>query len=236
LIVSTDLVEKKLAKAIIHATALKEQMGLCQKTRYEEAPSLSGCTGFLVGEDLIATAGHCIENVDRCENMSIVFDVSEEQVVSQGYKVSQKNIYNCKKVIAQEMSDERDFALIQLDKKVSGRLPLKLNLKDNVSLGAKVFMLGHPLGLPMIYSRPGPVNVINDYSFKAQIDSFSGNSGSPVFDAKTLEVVGILVRGEEDFLKDEEKQCYVYQKYKTGIDLLRGEGISKIKEILPYLR
>ncbi len=43
--------------------------------------------------------------------------------------------------------------------------------------------------------------------FVANLDTYGGNSGSPVVDARTYVVEGILVRGEDDFVQNDG--CYV---------------------------
>jgi hypothetical protein len=236
MIVSKDNTKKGLLKTTIFAQPLKENMKLCKSERHENEPTLTGCTGFLVGPDLLATAGHCVDTEHKCSDITIAFGVYTTEKSSEGFKIAQKDIYNCKEVIAREFDGERDFAIIRLDRVVKKRSPLKLNLSKEVTEGTSVFMLGHPLGLPMLHSKPAPVNVIiDDFSFKATLDSFAGNSGSPVINAQTSEVEGILVRGEEDFVKDEEG-CYRYKKYETQLEPLRGEGVSKISELREFLK
>ena len=41
--------------------------------------------------------------------------------------------------------------------------------------------------------------ISNLYYFTANLDTYRGNSGSPVFNAITHKVEGVLVRGEQDF-------------------------------------
>ena len=64
--------------------------------------------------------------------------------------------------------------------------------------------MGHPSGLPLKYADGARVfETENDY-FSTNLDTFGGNSGSPVFNADTLEVEGILVRGDTDYVMDFE--------------------------------
>lgn len=237
LIVPNDLISKSFLNATISASPLKEVVGACESERYKDEPALSGCTGFLVGEDTMVTAGHCIESTEDCTGKSVAFDVYHSAKSRGGYKIPTRNVYACKELIARTFTlAEQDFAIIKLEKAVKGRAPLKLNLSREMSAGTFVFMLGHPLGLPMTWSKKVKVNdSIGPFSFKAPLDSFVGNSGSPVFNAETMEVEGILVRGEEDFVKDAQKECYVYSKFEPAESPEKGEGISKIIELLPFL-
>ncbi len=41
-------------------------------------------------------------------------------------------------------------------------------------------------------------SIVSEYNFVTNLDAFGGNSGSPVFEPNTLEVIGILSSGAED--------------------------------------
>ena len=199
----------------------------------------SACSGFLVGPDLLATAGHCFESQYACDNQLIAFDVDAESEIPRGFATNDKNIYHCKKIVAQ-IHDEntlQDYAVIKLDRK-SERAPLKLRTTGKLAPTDKVFLIGHPLGLPLMYS---PAAKVSDNSnavfFKSQINSFRGNSGSPVFNAATNLVEGILVRGQEDLVFDQTNQCQRYMVYKTAdpSQQVTGEDATRIKNILPFI-
>ena len=59
----------------ISAQTLEDQ-GICKSERFSQQPTAAYCSGFLVGEDLLVTAGHCIENANDCSNYKWVFDYS----------------------------------------------------------------------------------------------------------------------------------------------------------------
>ena len=48
----------------------------------------------------------------------------------------------------------------------------------------------------------------------ANLDTFSGNSGSPVFNKRTKRVEGILIAGETDYTFDMNQGCNVTYKTK----------------------
>lgn len=183
---------------------------ICTDERFANQPSLSDCTGFLVADDLLVTAGHCvaeegqtIENkkTPLCEAYSWVFDYKK---IKKGdfnlEQMNKDNVYNCGKVVFATLTKEFDYAIIKLDRKVVGRNPLKLNLENRVNLKQKLFVIGHPSGLPMKYADGAKVFGNFDNYFSTNLDTFGGNSGSPVFDLKSNEVVGILVRGDADYI------------------------------------
>lgn len=189
-------------------------MNVCSDERFASQPIVSDCTGFLVGDDLLATAGHClmldpgiIENDtnEDCQDFSWMFDYSMKNGEIDLETISNRNLYSCKKIVFAALTDHVDFALIKLDRKVVGRKPLKLRTEGKVKNRQKVFVLGHPSGLPLKYAGDSKVIGNEDpYYFSANLDTFGGNSGSPVFNAKTYEVEGILVRGGKDYIESEK--------------------------------
>lgn len=232
LIVSVDYLESGFLRTTINAKSLKETINMCVSENFVTRPSLSACTGFLVAPDIMATAGHCFQNEEDCTSKKLIFNVDAHNQNKNGYVVLSKNVYSCKEIITSEFSEEHDYALIRLDK-ASKRSPLKLNLTSKINNNATVFMIGHPLGLPLIHSKDSPVSDNGSASiFKTPLDSFEGNSGSPVFNSKTLEVEGILVNGQEDFVQDPALECYRNKTYEGA----GGEGATRIQDLLPFLK
>ena len=235
LIVSRDALIKQFGRTFISAKSLTDLDGVnsCLTEKFATHHSLNSCTGFLNAPDLLLSAGHCFMSADDCANKKIIFNVRAEQEIETGYKVSNNLVYECSEILKNQFDAEatRDFAVIRLKEKVLDRRPLKLRSKGSLKLDDQVFMIGHPLGLPLISSgNTGITDISNPHFFKATLDSFEGNSGSPVFNSKTLEVEGILVRGEDDFVEDPVKGCYRNQVYELGT---KGEGVSRISDVLP---
>jgi V8-like Glu-specific endopeptidase len=240
---SDDLITEN-DKLLIFANCLNDPppygMNTCSSERFANHHAYrSACSGFLVAEDLLATAGHCFETQYSCDNQLIAFDVDSNSEISRGFKVDQKNIYHCKEIVAQAYNRNtlQDYAIIKLDRK-SERAPLQMRTSGEILDNEQVFLIGHPLGLPLTYSPAAKiVDDSNSIFFKAQVNAFHGNSGSPVFNAKTQLVEGILVRGEEDVERDSTGSCEKYIKYLStnDVDKLKGESATRIKYILPFV-
>jgi hypothetical protein len=215
-------------------------MNICPNERYADHHAYkSACSGFLVGKDLLATAGHCMDNQFSCDNQLIAFDVDADSEISRGFKTQEENIYHCKEIVAhfKQKGSMKDYAVIRLDRETD-RQPLKVRTSGKITTKDQVFLLGHPLGLPLVFSPSAEISDnSNPVYFKTRVNSFRGNSGSPLFNAKTFLVEGILVRGEEDLQFDEINQCQRYAKYlSTDVDFkLKGESVTRIKYILPFL-
>ena len=64
------------------STTLKEYTNLCEGERFGDEPSIATCTGFLIGEDLLATAGHCMTGPATCASSAWVFDYRTDAIGS----------------------------------------------------------------------------------------------------------------------------------------------------------
>ena len=114
-----------------------------------------------------------------------------------------------------------------------GASPLPLRKNGKIEDKDLVILMGHPMGLPLkIDLGPnGQGNTVRQNShhlhFVANLDSYAGNSGSPVLNARTGLVEGILIGGEqEDFLLDTKNGCY--QSKHCPLDACRGEAVLRI--------
>ena len=85
-----------------------------------------------------------------------------------------------------------------------------MRLEGRPPLGERLTVVGHPAGLPVTISGGAAVQRHRPTFFSADLDTYQGNSGSPVFNSDRLRsgdlfVEGILVRGESDF--EQETPC-----------------------------
>ncbi|MFN8369247.1 MAG: hypothetical protein U0T83_01345 [Bacteriovoracaceae bacterium] len=93
-------------------------------------------------------------------------------------------------------------------------------------------MIGSPLGLPVKVTDNGKIiSEIGEGRYGSDLDAFSGNSGSMVYNLDTQEVVGLLERGTADFVEDTEKKCKRWNIQKKVPPFSRGEIIEKISKI-----
>lgn len=205
----------------------------CSDEKFVDQPNPGMCSGFLIAPDLIITAGHCVEVFDFCNEYEWVFDFKVDQnSLTAGEAISEKDIYSCKKVIsnALNMSLGLDYAIVQLDRQVEGREPLEIRTQGKIPDNDGIVVIGNPSGLPLKVAAGANVrNNSHPFYFSANLDTFQGNSGSAVFNATTGVVEGILVRGEEDYVFDNERVCIAANKCKD--DSCRGEDVSRLDSI-----
>jgi V8-like Glu-specific endopeptidase len=176
---------------------------LCEYEPFRQQPIASCrlCTGFLVKEDVIATAGHCADEKNVTE-LRIVFGFKMLGLSTPVTWIPNENIYNGVKIIHRVYDPKgsgADWELIKLDRKVVGQSVVKLS-DQAFYRDQPVYILGHPCWLPLKYTSGAQVRGITEDCFSADLNVYCGNSGSPVFDCNTHEVIGIVVRGDsQDF-------------------------------------
>lgn len=180
------------------------QRGFCAKERFSDQPTAAMCSGFLVGPNLLVTAGHCIKNQNDCASNRWVFDYKMENAGTPPSMIEMSNVYSCKRVVSTmlEGGNGDDYAMIELDRAVVGREPLKVRKTGRIAVGTDIVVIGHPTGLPTKVTDGAKVRSLQGKYFVANLDTYGGNSGSAVFNAKTGTVEGILVRGENDYVTD----------------------------------
>lgn len=202
---------------------------LCSNERFNDQPTAAFCSGFLVAPDKIITAGHCIQTKSDCENTRFVFNY--QMVDKETYYSGFRHVYSCKRVLGQNLNRKgADFAVIELDREVTDKTPLKLADNQNLAISSSVLAIGHPAGLPTKITNNGRIRTIshNTGFFVTNLDTFGGNSGSAVFNARTLEVEGILVRGETDYVKV-GNMCL--RENRIGEQDGKGESVTMITKI-----
>lgn len=207
--------------------------GLCKEERFYEQETAPICSGFLVTPDTIVTAGHCINTQATCNNINFVFDFKMTSADSSVQSVPTDRVFFCKQLVYSiAIHDGLDFAVVKLDRPVTHVAPLSLRAAGEIQVGEALTVMGHPYGLPLKIAGGANVRSVNPVYFKANLDTYGGNSGSAVFNSVTGSVEGILVRGERDF--DIGNGCKI--SHRCADDACMGEDVTRIDQVLPYIQ
>lgn len=210
------------------AKTLQED-GICSSERFSGQMAAANCSGFLISADTLVTAGHCINTVTDCENHSWVFDYANTTEEKTAYSFKEDQVYRCTKIISREKSSSTmsDYAVLKLDRPVTGRSALKFRTSGKPADDAVFTVIGHPTGLPTkITSGADMRDNSNPIFFRTNADTYGGNSGSAVVDSRTGVVEGILVRGDQDYMRSEKESCMVSVRRDQNGG--RGEDITRI--------
>lgn len=163
-------------------------------------------TVFLVDSTRIMTAGHLVKDLRKSV---IVFDYEwdckRSSLLKKTYR--QNEVFRLKRVVKRKNSKKGDYALIELDKVVTGR-PF-LTLESYTSNIDSLKMISSPDGTPLKLTNQGIVwtkypaieKLSNESFFLHNLDNSGGSSGAPIFNAKTGQVIGIQSGGDDNYIK-----------------------------------
>jgi len=189
---------------------------LCPSERFWDQPTPGLCSAFVVGADLIVTAGHCV-NPTWCSTTSFAFGFKMQDASTVLASFPYDDVYHCQDVLISVSTATEDYAVVRVDRPIVGHPPLPIRrlgaVEDPEVEG--LFDVSHPSGIPQkIIGGPTPIGTtgLSGASvkgsavgyFESNLDVHAGSSGSPVAsldeDGEFLYVEGILVRGNVDFV------------------------------------
>src|SRR5262245_26118434 len=228
LVKTADLTDDGNGGWTLATTSYKEDYRLCTNETFASQPLGCFCSGFLVAPDVIATAGHCVKSPEDLVETRFVFGFRMLNATAARTTFGKDDVYEGKEIIGRKLtSDQTDWALVRLARAVVGRAPVAYRNSGKIGGADKLFVIGHPCGLPQKYAPGAEVRHNSPKAFfVANLDTYGGNSGSPVFNGATQKVEGILVRGENDFVNN--GTCYVSLVCpSTGC---RGEDVTRASE------
>lgn len=197
---------------------------LCPKEAYFDQPVMGCGTAFITDSMLMVSAGHVFS--EPLDHYAVIFgfELLNERGAYPVF-VSLKDIFYPKRIVRQS---DNDVAVFETDRPLE-RPALKWTRSDSLRAGARVYMIGHPCGLPKKVALNASIaGESSPDFFHTTLDAFQGNSGSPVFHFETHQVIGILVSGEVDFTwKGNCNASTLCQ-----IPFCEGEKVIRIENIL----
>ena len=200
----------------------------CARERFGNQETGGWCSGFMVGSDVIVTAGHCGKTEADIQNTAYVFGFRVDNKGDTGTtEFHADQVYFGKELIAHDLSDNGDFGIVRVDRQITATGAQALKVRESGSIGPKqnIGVIGYPSGLPVKIAFGSSTVVMRneDPWLFANLDTYGGNSGSPVFNTEGL-VEGILVRGAKDYNIDLINSCFLSNRI---IDANGSETVTK---------
>lgn len=197
----------------LNGPSLEKVGNLCEDEKFSDQKVIANCSASLIDENIILSSAHCFVQDQpgfRCQDYAVVFDFA---LLNQNapYTIPDENVFFCDELIYHQFAADfsEDIMLFRLDRPVQDRQPVALK-KHIPELEDELVMIGYPLGIFQKYVDGGKVRSVERerLTFKHNLDTFSVNSGGPIFDASSGEQVGVLVRGTgSNFQKQVDRDC-----------------------------
>ena len=224
---ASDVVDNGDGTSTLKTQNFRAAQNLCPAERFGEQPIGCFCSGFLVAPDIIATAGHCV-NAGNVRNVRFVFGFRMLDAATAQTQIDNSEIYSGVSLLGrEEVATGADWALVRIDRAVSNHALTSIRREGKVGDEQVVHVIGHPVGLPTKFAGGAAVRDNQPSAFFiANLDTYGGNSGSPVFNSDTHVVEGILVRGETDFVRSGNCRISLVCP-STGC---RGEDVTRTTE------
>jgi MYXO-CTERM domain-containing protein len=218
---------------------LQDSRGLCGDEPFGNQPVAASCSGVLIADDLVLTAGHCISTQRPCENFNYVFNYYLDSP-SRLALIRDEDVYSCERLALESDSPADaltpDFAVIQLDRPVEGaHAPVVIRPATALEEGEPISMIGFGSGLPAkIDSGSSVADPRADFGdfFVVNLDAFEGHSGSATFDSDDR-LAGILLGGRvPDYVTDPGEGC---ARANVFDDVQAGEIVHNVAPIVAAL-
>ena len=174
----------------------KCQNSICQLSFYSSAGiKLLSMTGFKVNDHFLITDDYLF-NIYKAVKVKIRFVNPDGYTENTSIEIPMNELK--RRIIKGIDKEKTSFAAINIDFEEFANIPsLKLSKNKNVEIGQSIAVLGYQLDQDNLSIKTGIVSSAfkHDNGLKyLQVDSNikQGNSGSPLINAKTGEVIGII--------------------------------------------
>lgn len=223
---------------------LSLEQGVCSDERFAQELVAPVCTGFLITNRLLVTAGHCIPSTCEQAAGNIWFFGYTRSFLSRSMnanglaEISAERVFKCAKVLEHHYInnafldiEQNDYALVLLNREVN-LPPLDIRTSGKIERHTPLMSIGHPSGMAKMISGGARVQYSqNKNYFLADLDAIKGISGAPVFNSLTEKVEGFVVRsgtGKSAYYTDPTSGC---RRMKVGNYYYGGTEISRINAI-----
>ncbi len=198
----------------------------CPGEKFANEPTLGGCSGFLIAENILVAAGHCKDyRAGGCEDDAWLFNhFAPAKAGKHIFKT--KDVFYCKKILDFKHDGEGDYVIMELDRKVPNITPLEMDIKNQGQKGDPVAILGYPLGRSFTYTPGGRILSKDKNFLRVDSDAFKNNSGSALFNIRTGKVEGILTNARRGMGQNPLDGCQLAKSYKENMVL-----VNRLKRI-----
>jgi len=209
---------------------------VCQINFYSKSGiKLLSMTGFKANDNFLITDEYFFKSIKKASEVEIKFLKADGFTTDAVKRVSVKEIEN--RILKELGTRDVAFAAINIDFKEFEKIPsLKLGINKNVEIGQSVAILGFQLDKSNLCVKSGIISsaFINESGLKyIQVDSSikQGNSGSPLINTETCEVVGIIGHKLATITQSHKRMKQIINN--NLAILKKSQGLFNVEEIDP---
>jgi len=208
---------------------------LCDGERFADQPTAAFCTATLIAPNILVTAGHCLDDNGvrtAFDTFFCVFDYAVRQADVNPSTFTTDQVYRGAEVLGlvNVADTANDWAVVRLDRAVTGRTPVPVRSSGSVSVGASLVAIGFGAGLPMKFSGNATVQNLVDFGFEADLDIIAGNSGGPIIDATTGMIEGVL--SSDLAIDDYHQEGACFKATVCPGDAICAEGFTLLASVM----
>lgn len=242
LISSSLIIDLGNDSSLLKVSSYQKEYNLCSKEKFVDQYIAANCTAFAISPNIVVSAGHCI-NRSNLNNFRLVYGFIMKGVSQNMFTISNKDIFKfyAVKFHSNDMhsNNERiDYSILEIYGKVDSNRICNFRKNGKIKTSEYLTVGGYPNGLPLKIAYEGKIgDNENKYVFNTNLDTYHGNSGSPVFNSKNYIVEGILIRGDVDFETEQflpGRFCQFSRRCLKNNCL--GEDVFRITILAPYLK
>lgn len=211
---------------------LMESERVCACEPFATLPAPGFCTAFLVDKKTLATTYHCVDLDPDLKHTYFVFGFHQRADGTVQTNFAENEVLTGSVCVDgsgfPKANAAADYAYVCLDSDPpADRHPVKWRMSGKVTDNQKIYVVGYPSGLPVTFASDANVveNNPNSY-FICNLDTYRGNSGSPVFNETTNDLEGMLLRGEVDFVPAGD--CQISKKCPMNLGDCTGEDVLRV--------
>ena len=181
---------------IAASTTLQNLHNLCPTERFLNDPTVGHCSGVLVDDDLVLTAGHCFTG--SIVGSTWAFGYYRPSATTVATMTSADTFTVSEVVLMGGTTDPNDYAFVRLDRSAAPRFtPARVAFGTYpLSYGAPVATIGSSAGMPLKIDSGGTVrsSTTSGAFYEVSLDLFRGNSGGAIYAREGNTVAAIATR------------------------------------------
>ncbi|MBM7116849.1 trypsin-like serine peptidase [Archangium primigenium] len=197
------------------------------------------CSGTLIDDALVLTAGHCVPTAEACAQTRLVFTFYRADYYGLAPR-THEDVFQCQDVVVrargQVAGRDLDYAILRLDRPATPRFasaPLRAGARP-MAAREPVAVIGTSGGTALTLDASGTVlsarAEVRDY-FVVDADMAVGSAGAGVYELRGHGLAGVLARGELDHVLAPGRDCWT-ERVCTGPVGCRGQDVTYVRPAL----